>query len=542
MCCMLHANLNRKQTSITEIQQCINEFHELEYRVAEIQDFLHTYVVVQSTAKKKENRGSFAQNADIADEREESFTKEAKQFREVVSIDEIPPQLVEKGITIEEYNEQLRAEGDAYYETIHFVKQELLGDGSEKMFDQARGLRNLINKLLLDPRVKKVLSAQGKDFIDWDRALARNEITVINTANEFSKESSTALGLFIMLNLTVSIFRRPPATRTNHFITIDEASQYMHPMYEDMFALFRQYRVSTHLMMQSLSQMDKNETTKYLKGVIMGAGTHIVFGRTGTDEMKYYEALSGMKTEVVEQSSTSSNSEFDENYSISANTRTSSQRVSQLEGSAIRVRNFQEVTVFMTDEGSVKKGFVAKVHFLKKADFADRHLTYINWAKYFPKNWDRKLNIVETATSKTRDRSMQMVEEATKDFEIENYKSDEQIGFDTLPNYEAGENESIQTILEQRSEKEQKMLENDRRAAEIYDESLEEKKNIRRKVKTRKRIQELEDEDINLGGLLSEENQEEYTESLEETEEYTADKDEMMRRLEALNQRKVRES
>ena len=551
MCCMLHANLNRRQTSITEIQQCINEFHELEYRVDEIQDHLHTYVVVQSTAKKKENIGKFAQKADMADEGSESTTKEAKQFREVVSMEEIPPQLVEKGMTIEKYNEQLREEGDAYYETIHFVKQELLGDGSEKMFDQARGLRNLINKLLLDPRIKKVLSAKDKDFIDWDKALARNEITVINTANEFSKESSTALGLFIMLNLTVSIFRRPMATRTNHFITIDEASQYMHPMYEDMFALFRQYRVSTHLMMQSLSQMDKNETTKYLKGVLLGAGTHIVFGRTGTDEMKYYEQLSGMKTKIEEQTSYSSNSEFDNDYKISGSTRQTSQRVAQLEGSEIRVRDFQEVTVYMTDQGRVRPGFVAKMHFLRKSDSVDRHIRYVNWAKYFPKNWDRKLNIAEVETSKVRERSIQMVEAATKDFEIENYKSDERTGFDTLPNFETEEEMNIQKMLEQRSEKDQRdkeALERRKRLEELDRNAEKELPNKVQKTTTKKprkkpaiKQETEEDEDINLGGILSEEESSEEFSQVIETQE-NPDEDEMKRRLEMLNRRKVKET
>ena len=49
-----------------------------------------------------------------------------------------------------------------------------------------------------------------------------------------------------------------------------------------------------------------------------------------------------------------------------------------------------------------------------------------------------------------------MVEEATKDFEIENYKSDERTGFDTLPNFETEEEMNIQKMLEQRSEKDQR--------------------------------------------------------------------------------------
>ena len=375
--CMLRANLNGEQTSISEIQACINDFGKLKSIVNQIQDLLHMKVIVHTVGKKS------ASGITRVDDNDSNDTHYETDYQ-IIPVDykDIPQRYIAKGYTVETYAEFLEMEAEAYYEPIHFVMSELLGDGNEKMFDQARGLRNLINKLLLDPRIKKVLSATEKNFIDWDKALAQNEITVINTALEFGPQGSTALGLFIMLNMKIAIMRRPKKNRSNHFIMIDEASQYMHPMYEDMFALFRQYRCATVLAMQSLSQMEKTEVTQYLKGVIMGAGIHIVFGRTNADEMKYYESMAGIESKETTQTSTTRNSEFDENNSVSVGSRTTIEQTKVLDGSKIRVRDFQQVTVYMIDNGRVKNGFIAKVSFPKKSDYAEKNVHHVDWTKY----------------------------------------------------------------------------------------------------------------------------------------------------------------
>ena len=366
--CMLDANINGRQTNIVEIQQCIGEFHLLQPIVDDIQSYLHMRVEVIQMADNKKKRGGVVSREEAEKEQDEGTAQvETYHFTPCTSESEMWDPYFSDGMSLDDYNEMLRTESSNYYETIHFILQELLGDGYEKMFDQARGLRNLINKLVLDPRVKKVLAARDEDFIDWDKALERNEITVINTALEFGPQSSTALGLFVMLNLKISVLRRPKNKRSDHFILIDEASQYMHPMYEDMFAIFRQYRVAVTLMMQSLSQMEKTPLTQYLRGVIMTAGTHIVFGRINAEEMKYYEAMAGITHTDDIQSTTMSNSEFDENHSISHSERTTKKDVATVAGADIRQRHFQECTVFKSDAGTLKSGCVAKVSCPKKS-------------------------------------------------------------------------------------------------------------------------------------------------------------------------------
>ncbi|MCR5236917.1 MAG: TraM recognition domain-containing protein [Lachnospiraceae bacterium] len=392
--CMLNANLEHRQTGITEVQRCINDFGCLTDMVSAIQKALHMEVIIGEIASAKKDKKNMKNSREVKsmdvkkqEEEAEAQSELLKQRsgmnfkRQEVEAEGLPEAYKKLGMSLDEYVNMCEKEAENYYETIHFVLTELLGAGNEKMYDQARGLRNIINRILQNPDIKDILGAK-EDFLDWDTALRENQITVINTALELGPNASTALGLFVMLLMKHAIMRRPKKMRSNHFLYIDEAAQYMHPMYEDFFALYRQYGVACTLAMQSLSQMEKTPLSKYLRGVIMGAGVHIVFGRISPEEMKVYEAMSGMTSKEIVQISENSNSEFDENYSITRGMRTSVQKEATLTGDKARMRQFREVTVFMIDEGNVKSGFVAKVSFSNKADFRERPETDFNFAKF----------------------------------------------------------------------------------------------------------------------------------------------------------------
>lgn len=385
--CMLYSNMRGKQTNIGTVQECINDFSRLSHMIEEIERRLHLSVAVKNMDAKKDKG---VQRVEETEEGLSAIGANATRFHPETDPGKIPEHLMKAGIDLDTYNEMLRREGDAYYMTIYSVKAELLGYGGatalQKMYDQVRGLRNIINGLLLDPRLKRILSADEMDFIDWDRALEHNEITLINTALEFGAKGSTALGLFLLLNFRVAVVRRPENKRSFHSLIIDEASQYMHPIYEDMFALFRQYRVAVNIMMQSLSQMEKTNTTKYLKGVVTGAGIHIVYGRTTPEEMKYYQDLAGVKMEEQKLTAETHNSEFDANYNITHQERSSYMRVNATEGGDIRRRDFQEATVNMIDNGRVLRSFIAKTSFAKKSDYEPREVKFVNWSKYFLEN------------------------------------------------------------------------------------------------------------------------------------------------------------
>lgn len=343
---MLANNISKRQTSITEIQQCINEFEDLEPYIATIEDYFGISVKVMEVDGKGKDDISTLMNKNRAE------------------------------------SDRSNGRDNPYYETIHFIKQELLGSGKEKMFDQARGLRNLINKLLRDPRIKNLLDVSEDRAINFEGILRNNEITVVNTAIEFSEQSSTAFGLFFMLNFAIAVKKRKENERSPHFLWIDEASQYMHKMYDVMITLYRQYRVAVGLAMQSTSQMEKSRATAYLKNVILGAGTHIVFGRGSAEEMKLYSELGGLEDVDIIQKTVTTTSMFSSNASQSGGERMQKDKVNVMEGSDIRMRDFQEVTVFTIDNGRVLFPYAGKLNFVKKESFQPKDVKRVNWAKY----------------------------------------------------------------------------------------------------------------------------------------------------------------
>jgi len=358
MICMLYRNIRHEQTGLEEIQLCINEVQTLAPMISEIERYYGISVHVSSVEKPAKG-GLMASIARKDFEQDEP--KETEESRE-----------------------------NPYYMIIKNIKAELLGDGYAKMYDQIRGLRTLINKLMLDPRIKRLLTAR-ENYLDFDGILKNNEITLVNTALELGPQTSTGLGLFFLLNLKIAVLRRPENLRSFHSILIDESSQYMHQAYEDMVALFRQYNVSCMFAIQSQSQFEKNEFTRYLKGVFEGVGLHIVFGRIGESEMQMYSNLAGVKKLKMVQRTISKTSLLTEDPSYSMSDRTTPTTENNMEGAEMRYRDFQEVTVFWVDDGRIMKARPAKVEFVKPEAFERREYYQPDWKQYVETldGWDK---------------------------------------------------------------------------------------------------------------------------------------------------------
>ncbi len=434
--CMLHANLNGRQTNISEIQSCIADFGRLRPIVDDIQNKLHMHIKVHEIAGSDAKKGSKVVDRDsIKEPTIDELATDDIVFDEAMTDDEVPAEYKALGMNAAEYNKRIREEGEGYAEPIHNVLMELLGAGAEFMFQQARGLRNILGNMLLNSSIRKALSAPDDALLDFDKAFLRGEITVINTAQEISTTSSTALGLFILLTMKQCALRRPKLNRINHFLYVDEASQYMHPLYEDMFAQFRKFKVGVALAVQSLSQFEKNATTKYLKGVLLGAGIHVVFGRIDPDTMKYYELLSGVIQKETVQQSVNSNSEFDADYKVSTGKRKAVEAKAAVEGADIRTRGFQEVTVFTVKNGKVQKGFHAKTSFVPKKEFQPRSLPTYDFRKYAKDN--PKLAKIREISEQNENAKIELEKYKTSQKVTNIQNEEERIG--TLPAFDAVE-------------------------------------------------------------------------------------------------------
>lgn len=343
--CMLARNIEGRQTNITEIQKCISDFHKINTYVKTIEN--HYGMTVEQRTKDKDKDGSIQQLKDLTN----SNTGKRKT----------------------------NGENNPYYESIFFVKNELLGAGADKMYDQARGLRNLMNKILNDPRFKEILSADVSTRVDFDQMLAENQIVCVNTALELGSERSTTFGLFYLLTQKASVLRRPKDKRSLHFIWVDELSQYLHPSLEDMITLYRQYGVAVSFAIQSRAQMHKNSMTKYLDDVFDGVGTHIVFGRLSPEDMKKYSEMAGKSKQDSVQKTISGNSILSENPTETWSERTTTTLENNLEGTDMRYMDFQEITIMTTDNGRPINAVLGKVFFLKDSDYEKRKERKLKW-------------------------------------------------------------------------------------------------------------------------------------------------------------------
>lgn len=343
--CMLARNIEGRQTNITEIQKCISDFQKINTYVKTIEN--HYGMNVEQRTKDKDKDGSIQQLKDLTN----SNTEKRKT----------------------------NGENNPYYESIFFVKNELLGAGADKMYDQARGLRNLMNKILNDPRFKEILSADVSARVDFDQMLAENQIVCVNTALELGSERSTTFGLFYLLTQKASVLRRPKDKRSLHFIWVDELSQYLHPSLEDMVTLYRQYGVAVSFAIQSRAQMHKNSMTKYLDDVFDGVGTHIVFGRLSPEDMKKYSEMAGKSKQDSVQKTISGNSILSDNPTETWSERTTTTLENNLEGTDMRYMDFQEITIMTTDNGRPINAVLGKVFFLKDSDYEKRKERKLKW-------------------------------------------------------------------------------------------------------------------------------------------------------------------
>lgn len=293
-----------------------------------------------------------------------------------------------------------------------FISAQLINDiyskSREKMEDQIRGLRVIMNEFLGNPLIKNVLCSQ--DSVDLDKCLADDEITIVNYALELGQADATAFGLFFGLSFNNAVLRRPGTedTRTPHYFWVDEFPVLLHKNFESMFTLWRQYNVPSCVAFQTYDQFDKTPQTKYLKGVMRAnVGHQIVFGRASLTEMRSYQELAGKELEYVEQDSITETALTLDNPTLSYSKRLTPQMSNKIEGYEIRNRDFQEITMFTVDQGNIQEAFAGKVNFLESSRYKKnvKKTVHYDWSKlYNPELFvvpDEKENLVVVSSEDT---------------------------------------------------------------------------------------------------------------------------------------------
>ncbi len=327
---MLHASINNTQTTIEEVYENIVDFQRLESKVKEIKDH-------------------FA----ISDGRASGSTKgvtDAKLTK--------PGQI--NGAN-DEGSSILKKQANPYSQTLTTVECRL--KKGSKMDEHAEGLRNLIGKLLQDPRVKRVL-VKNPTIIDFDDILANNAITVVNTALEFGQNTSTCFGQLFLLSFNTAVLRRPKKLRSPHFFYEDETARFLNDTIDTMVTLYRQYNVACMFALQSLEQVEKIPKLKYLRNSLLSSGTTITFGRASYLDAETISNLGGQKRYMMVQHTKSYTSELSENASSSFSDRTTPDTKNYADPHDVRYRDFQECTITTTDNGNVLPARFGKTSFV----------------------------------------------------------------------------------------------------------------------------------------------------------------------------------
>lgn len=372
--CMLFANINHRQTNIGEVQECIIDFKRLFPMVKEINSVFHFGLDIVDPAmvaelKKSKAGGGRVETSGLANVIRGGGGKapgrDGAAERESISGDNAS-------------DENVRT----FKFACSYVNDELFFKG-DVMYDQSRGLRNLINDMISHPRVYKILNARDH-YLDFDRTLSRCEVTVINTGIRINQASSTALGLFFLLNQKRSVLRRPINDRQPHINIVDEATQYVHPWMEDAIGLYRQYKCSCTFAFQSLAQLEKTNKTRYIKGLLLTVGNIIVYGRVGVEEMKMFEMMGGSQkiTQVQEQNSRTSI--LADTPSFTTGERFMENDEAMVTASKLRIRSFQEVTWIGSVKGDVQFAKIAKLSFPEDTPFAAKKIRQrqVDWGAY----------------------------------------------------------------------------------------------------------------------------------------------------------------
>ena len=285
---------------------------------------------------------------------------------------------------IQEINKQ---HGGVYKPILDVILNEFLGAGRETFEKHCSGLRIQLNNFLMHPDNERILCAD--ETVDLDRMLKEGEVTVINIEyGDLGPVNSPCFGLFITISLINAVLRRKGTEwdRLPHFWTIDELPIVINPSMEVCFTLFRKFRTSMMVALQTLDQMNKNPYLKYLKGVILNScAQHIVFGRTNIDDQETYSALGGTFDQVTVLENYSQTPLTVENPSYSTSNRYSVTPTQRVKPDEIRERDFQEVTFFSTQQGRAIPPKAGKVNFLKKSEWKEKKRYVVDWEKIYNK-------------------------------------------------------------------------------------------------------------------------------------------------------------
>lgn len=158
-----------------------------------------------------------------------------------------------------------------------------------------------LENLLRYPGVRNILCNRTNN-LNYDKALSEGDVTLVCTRRgDLGPSIQKAFGLFFLLLMQQSVLSRPgnEKNRIPHFLYIDEFPPFVCKATEDIFTLYRKYRVGTIISSQNLSQFGTKDGKNYRQTILANCTTKIVFGNNTPEDNEWWEKELGDKRRWV---------------------------------------------------------------------------------------------------------------------------------------------------------------------------------------------------------------------------------------------------
>ena len=205
--------------------------------------------------------------------------------------------LVEKLCKILETDPEL---AEKYAVTLGYFKRNFY-KGSVNRTDTENNVSYLVTQLdnlLRLPGVKSIICNRMNN-INFDDMLSKSQISFVCTRRgDLGEKSHRVFGLFFLLSMQNAVLRRPgnEATRVPYFLYIDEFPEFLCRSTDSMFTMFRKYKVGNIVAIQSISQLETNNSkTNYKETIISNCANKIYTGNCTPTECEWWSKEFGKR-------------------------------------------------------------------------------------------------------------------------------------------------------------------------------------------------------------------------------------------------------
>ena len=182
----------------------------------------------------------------------------------------------------------------------YFEKNFYKDSVNENFKQQLNNVIAIIENLLRNPGVRNILCNRTNN-INYDDALENGEVIFLCTRRgDLGGTIHRGFGIYFLLLMQQSILNRPgtETSRIPHFLYIDEFSPFLCNSTEEMFTLYRKYRIGIMISAQNLAQLGQStDESSHKETVLSNCLTKAVFGGASPDDNAWWERELGYHRE-----------------------------------------------------------------------------------------------------------------------------------------------------------------------------------------------------------------------------------------------------